>query len=55
MPVEETLLAAEDVARSTACFLTKSRVCVRSVSETDGRPLRAGVAGLQQLYLEHVL
>ena len=55
MPVEETLLATDDVARSTACFLTNSRIGVRAVSEIDGRPLRTDVADLQQLYREHVL
>ena len=55
MPVEEALLAADDVAQSTACFLTNSRIGVRAVSEIDGRPLRAGVADLQQLYREHFL
>lgn len=53
MPVEETLLAAEDVARSTACFLTNSRVGVRAVSEIDGRLLRTDLSSLQALYRNH--
>ncbi len=50
MPAEETLLAADDVARSTACFLTNSRIGVRAISEIDGRPLRADVDTLQNSY-----
>ena len=52
MPVEETLLGAEDVARSTACFLTNSRIGVRAVSEIDARPLSADTASLQRTYRE---
>jgi len=52
MPVDETLLAADDVARCTACFLTNSRIGVRAVSEIDGRPLRDGLAALQKNYRE---
>jgi len=52
MPVEESLLAADDVARCTACFLTNSRIGVREVSEIDGRPLRTRVAALQKNYRE---
>ena len=55
MPVEETLLAADDVAQCTACFLTNSRIGVRAASEIDGRPLRADVAELQKKYCEHLL
>lgn len=52
MPVVETLLAADDVARSTACFLTNSRIGVRAVSEIDGRPLHSEAAALQNIYRE---
>jgi branched-subunit amino acid aminotransferase/4-amino-4-deoxychorismate lyase len=55
MPVEETLLGPDDVARCTACFLTNSRVGVRAVSELDGRPLQTDVAALRELYRDHVL
>jgi branched-subunit amino acid aminotransferase/4-amino-4-deoxychorismate lyase len=55
MPVEETLLAVDDVARCTACFLTNSRVGVRAVSEIDGRPLRTDAAALQKTYRALVL
>ena len=54
MPVEETLLAADDVARSTACFLTNSRVGVRAVSEIDSRALSTGVAALQRHFCEQI-
>ncbi len=55
LPVEETLLGPDDVARCTACFLTNSRVGVRGVCEVDGRALRTDVTALQRLYREHVL
>jgi branched-subunit amino acid aminotransferase/4-amino-4-deoxychorismate lyase len=55
MPVEETLLTSDDVARCTACFLTNSRVGVRAVSELNARPLQTDVAALQRLYRDHVL
>lgn len=55
MPVEETLLAADDVAQCTACFLTNSRVGVRAVSEIDGRPLATDVSMLQKKYREFFL
>lgn len=52
MPVEETLLGPDDLARCIACFLTNSRVGVRAVSEMDGRPLHTDVAALQRRYRE---
>jgi branched-subunit amino acid aminotransferase/4-amino-4-deoxychorismate lyase len=55
MPVEATLLGADDVAQCTACFLTTSRVGVRGVCELDGRPLQTEVAALQRTYRDHVL
>jgi branched-subunit amino acid aminotransferase/4-amino-4-deoxychorismate lyase len=55
MPVEETLLTAEDVARSTGCFLTNSRIGLRAISEIDGRPLQTEIAPLQMIYRELVL
>ena len=55
IPVEETLLGADDVARCTACFLTNSRVGVRAVSEGDGRPLQTDVQALQLSYRNDVL
>ncbi len=55
LPVEETLLSADDVARCSACFLTNSRVGVRAVSEIDGRPIETDVSELQRLYRRQVL
>lgn len=52
VPVEETLLGPDDVARCTACFLTNSRVGVRAVSEIDGRPLATDTAALRKKYRE---
>ncbi|MFZ4775662.1 MAG: aminotransferase class IV [Terrimicrobiaceae bacterium] len=55
IPVEETLLGSDDVARCMACFLTNSRVGVRAVSEVDGRPLTTDIRALQLRYRKDVL
>lgn len=55
MPVEEALIGADAVGRSTAGFLTSSRIGARPISEIDGRPLRTDIAELQRLYRNHVL
>ena len=55
LPVEETLLEANDVARCTGCFLTNSRVGVRAVCEVDGRAIKTDVSALQALYREQLL
>lgn len=54
IPVEETLLGPDDVARCTASFLTNSRVGVRAVSEVDGRSLQTDMKALQLRYRKDV-
>ena len=51
----EELLDPSDALRCTACFLTNSRVGIRTVAELDGRRLLLDDAGLQKRYVEEVI
>lgn len=55
LPVEESLLDADSVARATSGFLTNSRVGIRPIGELDGRSLQTGASGLQRIYRDDVL
>lgn len=55
MPVEETLITADEVARCTACFVTNSRVGPRAVGELDGRALQTTAVDLQRIYQNQLL
>ena len=52
--VEEGILESRDVARSSAAFLTNSRIGIRSVRELDGRPLANEASGIQQKYFDDI-
>lgn len=55
LPVEESLLDADSVARATSGFLTNSRVGIRPVAELDGRTLQTEATALQRIYRDNVL
>jgi len=55
LPVEESLLDADCVARAKSGFLTNSRAGIRPIGELDGRALQTDVSALQQGYRDEIL